>query len=70
MTGSFHPKDLLTTLAAYVGLLLGLLLFGAYPLVGVLLALGSMALLLRSVASLCGAQKAASEGEAKNDARA
>ncbi len=70
MTGSFHLKNLFATLAAYVGLLWGLLLFVAYPLIGVLLALGSMALLLRSVASLCGAQTAASEGEAKNDARA
>ena len=56
MTKSFHLRDLLAALAAYVGLLGGLLLLGADPFVGVLLVLGSMALLLRSVASLCGAQ--------------
>jgi len=54
MTASFHLSDLLATLAAYGGLLGGLLLLGAYPLVGVLLQLGSMALLLRSLASLFG----------------
>jgi len=69
MTGSFHLKNLFATLAAYVGLLWGLLLLDSYPLVGVLLVLGSMVLLLRAVASLCGAQTAASEAEAKNDAR-
>ena len=69
MTASFHLSDLLATLAAYGGLLGGLLLLGAYPLVGVLLQLGSMALLLRSMASLFGAQTSPSELDAENDAR-
>jgi len=68
MTDSFHLKELLAILAAYGGLLGGLLLLAAYPLVGVLLVLGSMALLLRSVASLCGAQTAPSEVDGENDA--
>ena len=67
---SFHLKDLLATLSAYGGLLGGLLLLGAHPFVGVLLVLGSMALLLRSVASLCGAQMSPSEGDAETEARA
>ena len=69
MTRSFHVKDLLATLAAYGGLLGGLLLLGADPFFGVLLVLGSMALLLRSVASLCGAKTAPSGADAGNDAR-
>ncbi len=44
MTTSFHLRDFLATLAAYGGLLGGLLLLGVYPLVGVLFLLGSMAL--------------------------
>jgi hypothetical protein len=68
MTTSFHLRGLLATLAAYGGLLGGLLLMRAYPLVGVLFLLGSMALLLRSVASLCGAQTSPGELEAENDA--
>jgi hypothetical protein len=69
MTTSFHLRDLLATLAAYGGLLGGLLILRAYPLVGVLLLLGSMALLLRSVASLCGAETSPGELDAENDAR-
>ncbi len=69
MTDSFHLRDLLAILAAYGGLLGGLLLLAVYPLVGVLLVLGSMALLLRSVASFCGAQTAPREVDAENDAR-
>ena len=69
MTTSFHLRDLLATLAAYGGLLGGLLLLRAYPLVGVLFLLGSMALLLRSVASLCGAETSPRDIEAKNEAR-
>ncbi len=56
MTDSLHLRNLLEILAAYGGLLGGLLLLAAYPFAGVLLALGSIALLPRSVASLCGAQ--------------
>jgi hypothetical protein len=70
MTSSFHLRDLLTALAAYVGLLGGLFLLGAEPVLAVLLVLGSMALLLRSVASLCRAQTAPSEADVENDARA
>jgi hypothetical protein len=70
MTDSFHLRDLLAILAAYGGLLGGLLLLAAYPLVGVLLVLGCMVLLLRSVANLCGAQMGPSEGDGENDARA
>lgn len=70
MTNFFRLRDLLAILVAYGGLLGGLLLLGADSLVGVLLVLGSMALLLRSVASLCGAQAAPSEIDAANDARA
>jgi len=69
MTDSFHLRDLLAILAAYGGLVGGLLLLAPYPIVGVLLVLGSMALLLRSIASRCGAQMAASEVDAENDAR-
>ena len=69
MTGSFHLRDLLATLASYGGLLGGLLLLGSNPLVGVLLMLGSLGLLLRSVASLCRSQTASSEADAENDAR-
>jgi hypothetical protein len=68
MTRLFHLRDLLASLGAYGGLLGGLLLLGADPFVGVLLVLGSMALLLRSVASLCGAQTEPSKADAKNDA--
>lgn len=70
MKNSFHLRDLLAALAAYSGLLGGLLLLAADPFVGVLLVLGSMALLLRSVASLCRAQTSPSEIDAENDARA
>ena len=69
MTDLFHLRDLLAILAAYGGLVGGLLLLAAYPIVGVLLVLGSMALLLRSIASCCGAQTAPSEVDAENDAR-
>jgi hypothetical protein len=69
MTDSFHLRELLAILAAYGGLLGGLLLLAVYPLLGVLLVLGSMALLLRSVASLCGAQTAPCEVDGENDAR-
>jgi len=69
MTYSFPLKELWVILAAYGGLLGGLLLLAAYPLIGVLLVLGSMALLLRPVASLCGAQTAPSEVDGENDAR-
>jgi hypothetical protein len=68
MTRSFHLRDLLASLGAYGGLLGGLLLLGTDPLVGVLLVLGSMALLLRSVGSLCGAQTEPSKADAENDA--
>ena len=70
MTTTFRLRDLLVTLAAYGGLLGGLLLLGVYPLVGVLSLLGSMALLLRSLATLCGAQMSPGELDAENDARA
>jgi hypothetical protein len=69
MTDSFHLKDFLAILMAYGGLLGGLLLLAAYPLVGVLLVLGSMALLLRSIANCCGVQTAPSEVDAENNAR-
>jgi len=69
MTDLFHLRDLLAILAAYGALVGGLLLLAAYPIVGVLLVLGSMALLLRSIASCCGAQTAPSEVDAENDAR-
>ena len=69
MTTTFRLRDLLATLAAYGGLLGGLLLLGVYPLVGVLSLLGSMALLLRSLATLCGAQTSPGELDAENDAR-
>ena len=68
MTDSFHLTDLLAILAAYDGLVGGVLMLAAYPLVGVLLVLGSMALLLRSIASCCGAQTAPSEVGVENDA--
>ena len=66
---SFHLMHFLAVLAAYGGLLAGLLLLAAYPIVGVLLVLGSMALLLRSVATLCEAHTGPGEGEAENDTR-
>ena len=69
MTDSFHPRDLLAILVAYGGLLGGLLLLAAYPLAGVLLVLGSMALLLRSIANCCGAQTAPIEVDAENNTK-
>jgi hypothetical protein len=69
MTNSFDFLHLLAALTAYGGLLAGLLLLAAYPIVGVLLVLGSMALLLRSVARLCGAHSAPGEVDAENDTR-
>lgn len=44
-----------TSLIAFFGLLGGLLALGTRPIGGVLLTLGAMALLLYSVAVLCGA---------------
>jgi hypothetical protein len=69
MTYSFHPRDLLAILVAYGALLGGLLLLAAYPLAGVLLVLGSMALLLRSIANCCGAHTAPSEVDAENNTK-
>lgn len=67
---SFRLKDMLATLGAYGGLLGGLLLLTSFPLVGVLIVLGAMALLLKSVANLCEAQVTPREIDAENDARA
>ncbi len=55
-------------LAGFVGLLEGLSLLATYPLLGVLVMLASMALLLRSLATLCGAETAPREVHAENDA--
>jgi len=68
MTRWLRLRDFLELLAAFGGLLVGLLLLGTHPLLGVLVVLGSMALLLRSVASLCGAPTAPRKVEAGNDA--
>lgn len=68
MTNSFHLIHLLAVLAAHGGLLGGLLLLATYPIVGVLLVFGSMAWLLRSVGSLCGAHPGSGEIDAENDA--
>jgi len=68
MTRPFRLERFLEVLAAFGGLLGGLFLLGTDPILGVLVMLGSMALLLRSVASLCGAQRAPREAGAENDA--
>jgi ABC-type polysaccharide/polyol phosphate export permease len=44
-----------SSVIAFIGLLGGLFALGTYPIEGVLLTLGAMALLLYSVAVLCGA---------------
>ena len=44
-----------SSVIAFIGLLAGLFALGTYPIGGVLLTLGAMALLLYSVAVLCGA---------------
>jgi ABC-type polysaccharide/polyol phosphate export permease len=44
-----------SSVIAFIGLLGGLFALGTYPIGGVLLTLGAMALLLYSVAVLCGA---------------
>lgn len=54
-------------LGAFGGLLGGLFLLETDPLFGALVMLGSMALLLRSVAGICGAQRAPRQG-AQSDA--
>jgi len=50
-----------SSVVAFVGLLGGLFALGTYPICGVLLTLGAMALLLYSVASLCGAHSPTSQ---------
>jgi len=45
------------SLSAFAALLGGLPMLSAYPIVGVLLMIGGMALLLYAVANLCGAPK-------------
>jgi hypothetical protein len=47
---------LVASLSAFVVLLVGLLALAVYPIVGVLLMIGGMALLLYGVARLCGAE--------------
>jgi len=42
---------------AFLGLLAGLLTLETYPVIGVLLMLGGMALLLYAAAGLCGARE-------------
>jgi hypothetical protein len=44
-----------SSVLAFIGILGGLLALGTCPIVGVLLTLGAMALLLYSIAVLCGA---------------
>jgi len=63
----FRLGGFLEVLAAFGGLLVGLFQLETHPLFGVLVMLGSMALLLRSVASLCGST-APGKVEAGNDA--
>jgi hypothetical protein len=46
-----------STLIAFAALVGGLFALAAYPIVGVLLTLGGMALLLYGTAGLCGAQE-------------
>ncbi len=67
MTRSFL-RGFVGVLAAFGGLLGGLFLLGTDPFLGVLVMLASMALLLRSVAGLCGAQRAPRQTGAQNDA--
>jgi hypothetical protein len=46
---------LAASLSAFVALLFGLFTLSSYPIVGVLVTIGGMALLLYAVAGLCGA---------------
>jgi hypothetical protein len=46
---------LVASLSAFLALLFGLFELAAYPIVGVLLTIGGMALLLYAIAGLCGA---------------
>jgi len=48
---------LVWSLVAFAALLTGLLALSVYPLIGVLLTLGGMALLLHGASGLCGVQQ-------------
>jgi hypothetical protein len=63
---TFQLEAFVAVLAGFAGFFSGLYLLGTDPIAGVLVMLGSMALLLRSVASLCGVQSVPCEAD--NDA--
>jgi len=49
--------SLVASWSGFVSLLVGLLALAVYPIVGVLITIGAMALLLYSVAGLCGVKE-------------
>jgi len=59
--------EVVVLLAGFAGLEWGLFLLGVDPLAGVLVMIASMALLLRSVAGLCGAQSPPGEKSGENE---